>query len=287
MAITNYDSIIAARAAGQYEDPFCMKSESITPLAAGHWVSFLNAGGSPSSVLLSVTSAAGGVALCSTHAGAMTLTTNSTAYTRYLLTAGAGAASNVGFSCAMLLDVLWGISGISYTGSTYEINSTAVPLTRSTDGVGNQIMFVMQTSNSTAVNTTATITYTNSDGTTGRTSTGIVASTLARAHHIRPTGQPFCYLQAGDVGVRSIEKISFNSTVASGSCQIFIVKPLVTIPLVGAGVYVEKDQTMQIEGMLRLSEGTDGKLPYLGWIAAGAGTAANTCFFAQIRTVYG
>jgi hypothetical protein len=217
----------------------------------------------------------------------MPLTTNSTSYNRYLLTAGAGNMGVASLGCAMLLDVLWGISGIPYTGSTYDINSTAVPLTRSTNGIGNQIMFVMQTSNSTAVNTTATITYTNSNGTTGRTSTGIVMSTLARAHNIRPIGQPFCNLQAGDVGVKSIEKISFNATVASGSCQIFIVKPILTVPLIASGGYIERDQTLQIEGMTRLAEGTDGKLPYLGWIASGIGAVANTAFYAQIKTVYG
>ena len=285
MAITNYDSIISARSSGQYEDPWYIKTESITPLAAGNWVSFLNAGGTPSSVNISLTSAAGGVALCSTHNGAMTLTTNAVASNRYILTAGAGVASIAGFAAVMLVDVLWGITGISYTGSTFEINSTA--LTRSTSGVGNQIMCVMQTSNATNANTTATITYTNAQGTTGRTSTGIVMSTASRAHHCRPVGQPFCYLQAGDNGVRSVEKISFNATIASGACSIYIVKPLLMLPMMGANSWTEKDQTLQFEGMIQINEGTDGKLPYLGWIAAAAGTGANTNFIAQIRTVYG
>ena len=285
MAITNYDSIISARSSGQYEDPFCIKSESITPLAAGHWVSMLNMSGTPSSINTVLTSAAGGVALNSTHAGAIRISTHSTTLNHYLLTAGCGAQGIGSLGCAMLVDVLWGISGIAYTGATYDIASTA--LTRSTDGVGNQILFVQQTSNSTAVNTTATITYTNSEGTTGRVCSGIVATTLSRAHHIRPTGLPFVQLAAGDVGVKSIEKINFNSTVASGSCQIFIVKPLLTIPIVGSGAYIEKDQTLQFEGMIRLTPGTDDKMPYLGWIASGIGAVANTVFYSQIRIVYG
>ena len=285
MALTNYDSIIAARSSGQYEDPFYIKSESITPNAAGHWISFLNAAGTPSSHTL--TSAAGGVALCSTHAGAMLLTTNSTEFSRYLISAGVGSMGVGSLGCAMLIDVLWGIAGIPYTGATFEINSTASPLTRSTNGIGNEIMFVMQTSNATNANTTATITYTNSDGTTGRTSTGIVMSTLSRAHMCRPTGQPFCYQAAGDIGVKSIEKISFNATIASGSCQLFIVKPLLVVPIIGSGGYVEKDQVLQLEGMIKLNEGSDGKMPYLGWIASGIGAVANTVFYSQIRTVYG
>jgi len=287
MAITNYDSIISARSSGQYTDPFCIKSEAVTPLAAGHWISMLNMGGTPSSILGSLTSAAGGVALNSTHAGAIPISTQSTALSQYLLTAGCGAQGIGSLGCAMLVDVLWGISGIAYTGATYEIGSTAAPLTRSTDGIGNQIMFVQQTSNATSVNTTATITYTNSAGTTGRVASGIVATTLSRAHHIRPTGLPFVQLQAGDVGVKTIEKVSFSATVASGSCQIFIVKPLLTIPVIGGGGYVEKDQTLQFEGMIKLSEGTDGKMPYLGWIASGVGAVANTVFYSQIRIVYG
>jgi hypothetical protein len=242
-------------------------------------------GGTPASYVIS--SAAGGVALNSTHAGAIPLTTNSTTMSRYLLTAGAGQQGVASLGAAMLLDVLWGIGGISYTGATYDINSTIAPLTRSTNGIGNQIMFVEQTSHSTANNSTFTITYTNSAGTTGRTITGAVMSTLSRAHHIRPIGMPFCQLAAGDVGVKSIEKISFSATVGSGSCQIYIVKPILTIPLIGSGMYVEKDQTLQIEGMTLLAEGTDGKLPYLGWIASGIGAVANTVFYSQIKTVYG
>ena len=283
MAISNYDSIISARSSGQYEDPFCIKSESITPLAAGHWISFLNAGGTPSSYLIS--SAAGGVALNSTHAGAIPLTTNSTNFNRYLLTAGAGQSGVASLGCAMLLDVLWGIGGITYTGATYDINSTA--LTRSTDGIGNQIMFVMSASHTTATNSTVTITYTNSGGTTGRTITPLVLTTLSRAHHIRPTGFPFCQLAAGDVGVKSIEKVTFASTIGAGNCQIYIVKPILTIPFLGSGMYTERDQTLQIEGMTLLNEGSDGKLPYLGWIASGIGAVANTVFYSQIKTVYG
>ena len=286
MALTNYDAIISARSSGQYEDPFCIKSESITPLAAGHWISLINAAGVPSSHTL--TSAAGGVALCSTHAGAIPLTTNSTTLSRYLLSAGVGSMGVGSFGCAMLVDVLWGIAGIPYTGATYDINSTAVPLTRSTDGVGNQIMFVEQSSHTTATNSTVTITYTNSAGTTGRAATTFALSTLSRAHHIRPIGMPFVQLAAGDVGVKSIEKISFNATHAGGgTLSVFMVKPLLTVPIIGSGGYVEKDQVLQLEGMIRLSEGTDGKLPYLGWIASGIGAVANTVFYSQIRTVYG
>jgi hypothetical protein len=285
MAITNYDSIISARSSGHYEDPFYIKGETFTPLAAGNWISLLNMGGTPSSINVSLTSAAGGVALCSTHEGAMQLTTNSTNFNRYLLSAGAGQQGVASLGCAWLLDVLWGISGIPYTGATFEINSTA--LTRSTDGLGNRIMCVQQTNNATNANTTATITYTNSNGTTGRTSTGIVMTTASRAHHCRPVGQPFCYLQDGDNGVRSVEKISFNATIASGLCQIYIVKPLLIVPLLGSGMYTERDQTLQIEGMIKLSEGTDGKLPYLGWIASGTAAVANTVFYSQIKTVYG
>jgi hypothetical protein len=285
MAISNYDSIISARSSGQYTDPFCIKSESITPLAAGHWVSMINMGGTPSSVLGSLTSAAGGVALNSTHAGAIPISTQSTALGQYLLTAGCGAQGIGSLGCAMLVDVLWGISGISYTGATYEIASTA--LTRSTDGVGNQIMVVMQASHTSATNTTATVTYTNSDGTTGRVASVVVMTTLSRAHHIRPTGMPFVQLAAGDVGVKGVQKISFNATIGAGACQIYIVKPLLTIPIIGGGGYVEKDQTLQFEGMIRLNEGTDGKMPYLGWIASGVGAVANTVFYSQIRIVYG
>jgi hypothetical protein len=285
MAITNYDSIISARSSGQYEDPYYFKSESITPLAAGQWVSLFRAAGVPSSI--TITSAAGGVALCSTHAGALPLTTNSTAMTRYMLSAGVGVASNAGFSVIQVVDVLWGISGIPYTGASYAVNSTAVPLTRSTDGVGVQLMVVMDASHTSATNTTATVTYTNSAGTTGRTVAGIVMTTASRAHHIRPAGYPFLTLMAGDQGVKSVESISFNATIGAGACSIFMVKPLMSIPTLGSNQYCERDATLQIEGLTQLRTGTDDKLPFIGLIGLAAGTGANTHVFAQIRTVYG
>lgn len=283
MAINSYDSIISARSSGQYEDPWYMKSESITPYAAGQWISYIRASGVPSSA--TITSAAGGVAMCSTHAGALPITTQSSAFKHYLLSAGCGVARNDGLSVVGLVDVLWGISGIPYTGSTYDINSTAVPLTRSTNGVGAQIMVVMDTSHTSATNTTATITYTNSAGTTGKTVT-VVMTTGSRAHHIRPAGYPFCTLAAGDAGVLSIEKISFNSTIGAGACSIFLVKPIMFMPTLGPYQWIERDATLQIEGLTQMPYGTDGKLPYYAFIGQAAGTTANTNLWAQVRTVW-
>jgi hypothetical protein len=98
---------------------------------------------------------------------------------------------------------------------------------------------------------------------------------------------PFMPLTAGDNGVKSVEKISFSSTLGAGACSIFIVKPMITIPVIAAYSYVERDQTLQIEGMTRLNTGSDDKLPFLGFIGLAAGTGANTSFYSQIKTVYG
>jgi hypothetical protein len=284
MAINSYDSIISARSSGQYEDPFYFKSESITPAAAGNWISLFRVSGTPSSI--TITSAAGGVALCNTHTGALPLTTNSTALSRYLLSAGVGVASNAGFSVIQVVDVLWGISNIPYTATPYAVNSTAVPLTRSTDGVGVQLMVVMDASHTSATNTTATITYTNSAGTTGRTAV-VVMTTLSKAHHVRPAGNLYATLAAGDVGVKTVESIAFNSTLGAGACSIFMVKPLMSIPTLGSNQFCERDATLQIEGLTQLRTGTDDKLPFIGLVGLAAGTGANTHVFAQIRTVYG
>jgi hypothetical protein len=65
-----------------------------------------------------------------------------------------------------------------------------------------------------------------------------------------------------------------------------MVKPLMTIPTLGSNQYIERDATLQIEGLTQLTYGSDGKLPYLAFLGLGAGTGANTHLFAQIRTVW-
>lgn len=108
-----------------------------------------------------------------------------------------------------------------------------VSLPRYTDGKGVMMMAVAQSAASTVG--TFTVSYTNQDGTAGRTSavtyTKAVAGggTLVTSTTNAVSGtQPFIQLQAGDTGVRSVESVTF-SAAGGGLMAIVIVKPLMHI----------------------------------------------------------
>ncbi len=81
---------------------------------------------------------------------------------------------------------------------------------------------------------TANITYTNSDGTSGRTVTwGVASSGVNNACYIPATGGQsspiYCGLAEGDKGVRFIEKVQFP-TAPGGLWCIYLCKPLMGAP---------------------------------------------------------
>lgn len=96
---------------------------------------------------------------------------------------------------------------------------------------GGQVVAVAQSAAS-AIGT-FTFTYTNQDGTAGRVSqansTFIVAGggQVVGASGVGASYNPFCYLQAGDSAVRSIESVTFTAAGGGLMCLV-IVKPLLT-----------------------------------------------------------
>jgi hypothetical protein len=279
MAIVSYDGIISARSSGQYEDPFYMKTESITPQAVNVWHSFLNVAGSPSS--LTITSAAGGIIMNSTVAGAISLSTPATALSHYLHSAGVCVSTHMGFGAMMLVDVIWGIKGIPLTGTTYDINSSA--WTRSTDGINVQIGVVTDVTASTA--STIIINYTGHDGTTGKST--VLLTTASKIHAMSPLGSPWATLQSAHRGCKSIQSINVGTTVVNKTITIIAFKPLLVIPTVKDNAWIERDATLQIAGMTPLEKGTDEKGPFLAWLGLSAGTGACATFMSQIRKVSG
>src|SRR5574343_236686 len=105
-----------------------------------------------------------------------------------------------------------------------------VSLPRYTDGKGVMMMAVAQSAASTVG--TFTVSYTNQDGVSGRTSAvtytkavagggALVTSTTNAASG----SQHFIQLQAGDTGVRSVESVTF-SAAGGGLMALVLVKPL-------------------------------------------------------------
>lgn len=137
-------------------------------------------------------------------------------------TAGYQNATGMGEGMPMLTDRLSHQGGLSSTVTTPQTtNLPTAALTRYTDGYGVMIALDVYTQTGGSA-TTVTASYTNSDGIAGRTTEAVVWISSA------PVGRRFILpLQAGDVGVRSVESVTFaGSTGTSGNVGVTLFKPL-------------------------------------------------------------
>lgn len=129
--------------------------------------------------------------------------------------------------CGMpvLCDRLWESSGIGMTTLTAQtVNSVAWPardINQSTDGEGVYIALEVQTGTG-AGTPSVSISYTNSQGTAGRTGTSFRAGT---ANSGGGTWLPIT-LQAGDTGVRSVQTVTLSATWTSGSAGLVAFRPI-------------------------------------------------------------
>ena len=157
----------------------------------------------------------------------------------------------------LLCDRLWHNSGISVTTTTAQtVNSVAWPprdLNGATDGAGVYIgLEVVTTTGAGAA--TPSISYTNSAGTSGRTSTTVdtYAATSGGGSFYR------LGLQAGDVGVQSIQSVTLGVSMTSGSVSLVAYRILVALELPISGVPNAVDALSS--GMPRLYDNT---VPFL------------------------
>lgn len=198
--------------------------------SASVWTSlWLTAGGFP---VAAAAPAAGidGEALVAPVVGQVRYVNPVPGTTKHLARATFRYSNAFGQSChAWLADRLWQNSGIVVTTTTEQaLNSVAWP-TRDLDGSSNArgvyvaLEATVATGNGGAV-TTMTLNYTNSDGVAGRTGTlGSSAPWPATAN----VGSfvPFL-LQAGDVGVRSVQGITLAASLVSGAVSLVAFRPI-------------------------------------------------------------
>jgi hypothetical protein len=134
-----------------------------------------------------------------------------------------------------ICDRLWHNSGIVVTTTTAQtINSVAWPArdkNGATSGAG--VYIAMEVSTATGAGASViSISYTNSAGTAGRTGTAIdvYAATSAAGSFYRFA------LQAGDVGVQSVQSFTSTVSMTSGVVHLVAYRLLGTIPLIGVGI---------------------------------------------------
>lgn len=142
------------------------------------------------------------------------------------------SCNSVAQSFVMLIDRLSHQGGLDGTlTSAQTTNLPTAALTRYTSGVGVFAALEVYTAVGTTT-TTATMSYTNQTGTSGRTSKSVVfggssAGATARAIIIMP-------LQDGDTGVRSVESVTLAGTTGiAGNFGVTLFKPLMMLPLQG------------------------------------------------------
>ena len=127
-----------------------------------------------------------------------------------------------------LLNVNGGLSAAVTTPQTTNLPTAA--LTRYTSGEGVMAAVIIHINVGSAA-VTFTVSYTNSAGVSGRTST---ATAMGGGGAIDRTARTFIPipLQTGDTGIRSIESLTLAaSTTLAGNIGVCLYKPLAMIPL--------------------------------------------------------
>jgi hypothetical protein len=135
-------------------------------------------------------------------------------------------------STLMLCDYLLYYPFIDGDATGDQALDNSVAINRYTDGRGVRAMLVAQ--GAYTGNVQFTISYTNQDGTAGRTSpvvttnTAGIAATIVNSGVIAGVSGPFIPLQSGDIGIRSIESINFVAP-NGGILALVLVYPITEI----------------------------------------------------------
>lgn len=153
----------------------------------------------------------------------------------------------------MLVDRLWHNGGFTITSTSAQtVNSATWPArdaTGTTDGAG--VLLGLEVSAACgAAAPTITVSYTNSAGTSGRSATNWFATANSPgAGAFFPIG-----LQAGDLGVRSVQSLTLSASWVSGTINLVAYRPLAFLDLVAGSVPNALD--MLQAGMPRMFNGT-------------------------------
>lgn len=284
--ITSYDGIINARAGGNAEDRVIAKASFTT--TASNWFDVFRATGAPTAGVYNATTAPTGTNMnrATTGAWSLGLTNPTGGNKKYLLTMGFN--STVAKNFGILVDMLTQSGAFRLTVVTAETVATPPTLLRYATGAGVQMSLVVTTASSATAHT-FTVTYMNQAGTAGQTvvlsapATATIASQLAYPTGI---GSPFVGFQAGDYGAREFKQGQSNTALAAGVLVGVLSYPLAFVPGLAANTYVERDSTVQIDGLLELVLGSDSSLGCLNMFVNDNSTSlgAFNCF---LRTCTG
>lgn len=170
------------------------------------------------------------------------------------------------------------------------LDNTSATLPRYTDGVGVYAMLVAQ--GSYTGGQLVTITYTNSDGVSGRvtssfltntaTFTASVLSSNTGATASRVYAWPFLPLVGTDKGIQSVQDITFSAPIG-GVHAIVLVKPIANLTTYGVANTTEKEFLLDMANMPRIYDGAYLNFLFMSPTAAAATNTLN----GTLETVWG
>jgi len=239
--LSSYDAIINAR--GSTATDVSFTKTSITTVANA-WSGLFDAGGLPAAGAYTATP---GAVCTNATTGALSfgIPNPSGSNLVYMLTFGYTAAQQI--NMAIVADLLSQVGSIAVAGAAATVSSTA--LTRYTNGNGVLMTFEVTTAlGSTASN--LTVSYTNHAGTSGQTTPSTAMTTSAIVGRLQPvvTG-PYAQLASGDYGVRAVATATTSANMTAGALALNLYVPLAMVPGIAANAYIERDSTIQIDGV--------------------------------------
>ena len=217
---------------------------------------------------------------------------------KHLATMGAQTAGATTVPITLqLVDLLGCYARVDANTASAITFTNSLTLPRHTTGAGVRAYSVVAptTLGATAHNFVAS--YTNQDGTTGRSFPDTVAGTVSAVNsHISHSGTaannigPFLPLQSGDTGVRSIQ--TWQQTAAGGTASTFqnivLAYPIMELQLTTQYLLAERDLFQQFPTLPEVQESAATSGACLAWLMyAGAATPANTNFFGTLRFAWG
>lgn len=135
------------------------------------------------------------------------------------------------------------------------------------------------------------LTYTDAAGNAGNTTPTVLPVSNATA----PIGQieysgtaagkygPFVPLAAGDAGIQLVEQFNYSATHTSGTTNVVLCRPLLTLPMTTIGVAAERDLLNQMPSLPRVYDGA-----CLTWLMyAGAATPVTSAFYGHLDLGWG
>jgi hypothetical protein len=185
----------------------------------------------------------------------------------------------------LLCDYLLYYPSVEDGNTDPQVMDNTLPLPRYATGAGVQMMAV--TISSRTGGQSFVVTYTNQDGTTGRTSGTVLQNTAAAPGSVTTSaqaanagGNPFIPLQDTDTGVRAIESVQMLGA-DTGFFALVLVRPLASSVLRSIDAVYEKDFLLMGNELPEVKDDA-----YLSLLALPNGSMSGSALRGNLQTIW-